>query len=101
MTTTKGGGFNSYNKLTSELTQPYEAQKHRELPIEQKSSIWFSIQLKASIKPITSIPSNFKGIEPIQEKKIGKYYKYYIGLYCKSKQAIDQCKILKANSLCD
>jgi hypothetical protein len=83
------------NKAVSELEQPTSEPAQQVAPVESKSPVWFSVQLAASTKQVGCAPANFKGEKGVLEKKIGKYYKYYIGHYSESKQAISQCKILK------
>ena len=83
------------NKAVSELEQPTSEPAQQVAPVESKSPVWFSVQLAASTKQVGCAPANFKGEKGVLEKKIGKYYKYYIGHYSESEQAISQCKILK------
>jgi hypothetical protein len=84
------------NKAVSEVEQPTSEPAQQVAPVGYKSTVWFSVQLAASAKQVGCAPANFKDEKGVLEKKIGKYYKYYIGHYSESKQAINQCEILKA-----
>jgi len=58
--------------------------------------VWYAIQLAAATTPIPLKPENFKGEKSIQEKKVGKYRKYFTGKFTDFVQAVDEKKRLLA-----
>ncbi len=52
------------------------------------TGVKFRVQLAASQKRIDPVARNFKGIENVEMLKIGKYYKYYLGITSNYKKAL-------------
>ena len=56
--------------------------------------VYFCVQLLAATGPIKVSAENFNGEKSVQEKKIGKYYKYFSGDFNKFEQALEERKRL-------
>lgn len=73
----------------------------KEKPIEQNKDnainqgIIFKVQISASSNNLPTIPSNFKGLNPITVEKSGKLYKYFYGSerdYTIAKKKLEEAK---------
>ncbi|HNX57333.1 MAG TPA: OmpA family protein, partial [Prolixibacteraceae bacterium] len=62
---------------------------------DSNSSVWYSVQLAASVKQVKPEPQNFKGLAHVQERKIGKYFKYFEGHFSGFDAAAQECETLK------
>lgn len=79
------------------ILQYFEYVKMNRIPEHKiKNEIYYKIQMASSSKKIAPKHYNFKGLQPIERIKIGKYYKYYLGKVKKYKKAKLLLKIAKS-----